>query len=93
VPDRSFAWLLLCWCFFCASSFVALSDVNAHGRDIPPGKQTVGCSECTLFLHGTLIFLLTLFSDFNADHLEHVLPLGAFGLFVKERPGIIPNKQ
>jgi hypothetical protein len=26
-----------------------LSDVDAHGRDIPPGKQTVGCSECTLF--------------------------------------------
>jgi hypothetical protein len=32
-----------------ASSFVALSDVDAHGRDIPPSKQTVGCSECTLF--------------------------------------------
>jgi hypothetical protein len=46
------------------------------------------------FLHDsvTLLFLLTLFSDFNAGHLEHVLPLGAFALFVNERSGTILNK-
>jgi hypothetical protein len=32
-----------------ASSFVALSDVDARRRDILPGKQTVGCSEGSPF--------------------------------------------